>query len=153
MAERGWQAYRRDGAVDWDRVAVSGFSQGAGLAAALAKRQTVARVVLLSSPWDHYDRTNTLASWLSAPAATPVDRWWGAYAAEEPQAAWLARAYVALRIPPAHVVVLRDAPANAPDVARTMPYHWSVVGPRYTPRAADGTWLYRPVWRRLLGPT
>ena len=148
----GWSAYLRAGAVKWNRITVSGFSQGAGLAAFLAKRVPVARVVLLSSPWDHYDQTGALASWLAEPSATPPDRWWGVYAAGEPQAAWLARAYSALGIPPAQVFVLHGKPRNALAEPGTMPYHWSVAGPRFTPQALDGSWLYLLVWRRVLGP-
>ena len=147
----GWGTYLRAGVVRWDKVTISGFSQGAGLAAFLAKRVPVARVVLLSSPWDHYDRTGTLASWLATSSATPPDRWWGVYAAAEPQAAWLAQAYSALDIPPAHVFVLHGKPRDASNDTGTMPYHWSVVGQRFTPQAPNGSWLYLPIWRRVLG--
>jgi len=36
----------------WGRIVLAGQSQGAGMAAFIAKRQAAARVILFSSPWD-----------------------------------------------------------------------------------------------------
>ena len=48
----GWGGYLANGAPDWQRIAVAGHSQGGGMAALLAKRVPVARVILLSGPPD-----------------------------------------------------------------------------------------------------
>ena len=48
----GWGQYLDGDRPRWDRIVVSGLSQGAGMAAFIAKKHEVARVVLFSSPWD-----------------------------------------------------------------------------------------------------
>src|SRR3954469_19865016 len=44
--DQGWGAYLADGKVDWTKIAVSGLSQGAGMAAYIAQKTRVARVIL-----------------------------------------------------------------------------------------------------------
>lgn len=124
--EEGWAGYLKDGAPDWSRIVVSGLSQGAGMAAYLAKHHAVARVVLFSSPWDWTGgRTRTPAPWLSQPSATPPERWWAEYHRRELTAAELQHAYAALHIPADHIRVFdRDVP---PQFARAAsgpnPFH------------------------------
>ena len=145
----GWSRYLDEGRLDWTRIAVSGLSQGAGMAAYIAQRTLVARVVLFSSPWDNYGRTQVLAPWVRrGPGKTPADRWFAAYHQKEGTAALIARAYEALRIPRDHVHVLTLEPARQ---VSANPYHPSVVGNAATPRAADGTPAYLEEWRALLG--
>jgi acetyl esterase/lipase len=145
----GWSRYLEDGHPDWTRIAVSGLSQGAGMAAYIAQRTTVARVVLFSSPWDSYGPRRTLAPWVTrGVGATPADRWYGAYHRREATAELIARSYAALGIPPAHVHVFTLEPA----VARSgNPYHPSVVANGATPRGPDGTPAYLADWRAMLG--
>ena len=95
-----WSRYLSDGKPDWTRIAVSGLSQGAGMAAYIAQRTTVARVILFSSPWDNYGRLQTLAPWVRrGHGATPAERWYAAYHRNENTADVIARAYAALQIP------------------------------------------------------
>jgi dienelactone hydrolase len=101
----GWNSYLAAGRPDWGRIVVSGLSQGAGMAAYIAKRESVARVVLFSSPWDFVGRDRTLAPWLSEPSATPPERWFAEYHEREITAALIARAYRVLRIPPENIRV------------------------------------------------
>ena len=128
----GWNRYLKDGAPDWTQIMVTGQSQGAGMAAYLAKRTPVARVVLFSSPWDFTDPGQVPATWLDKPSATPPERWFGAYNSRENTAAALARAYKALRIPPDHIRVFTlDLPPNRPQSDN--PYHGvGIRDPRYT---------------------
>ena len=147
--EQQWSRYLKDGRPDWTRIAVSGLSQGAGMAAYIAQRTTVARVVLFSSPWDNYGPRHTLAPWLRhGSGATPADRWYAAYHEKENTAEIIAHAYAALGIPQAHVHVFKLEPARA---VSANPYHPSVVSNGATPRAADGTPAYLSEWRALLG--
>ncbi len=81
----GWDTYLSNGEPDWSRIAVGGHSQGAGMAAFIAKEHDVARVLLFSSPWD-FQRATGLSPWLRAPSATPPDRWFAAYHIREPMA-------------------------------------------------------------------
>jgi hypothetical protein len=87
----GWEGYLSNGAPDWSQIVVSGLSQGAGMAAYIAKREPVARVVLFSSPWDFQGRDRTLAPWLAEPSATPPERWFAEYHEHEDTAALIAR--------------------------------------------------------------
>jgi pimeloyl-ACP methyl ester carboxylesterase len=145
----GWGQYIADGAPKWERIAVAGHSQGAGMAAYIAQKKRVDRVILFSSPWDFYGRDRQLAPWvLGGPGATPVDRWFGAYHRKENTAALIARAYKALKIPQRNIRVLTLEPGR---VAGNNPYHLSVVGNGTTPRKADGSPSYADDWRVLLG--
>jgi predicted esterase len=147
--EQGWARYLTEGHPEWSRIAVSGLSQGAGMAAYIAQRTQVARVVLFSSPWDNYGRRQTLAPWVTrGHGATPAARWFGAYHKNENTADILARAYSALGIPKDHVYVFTLEPAVA---GGANPYHASVVANGATPRQPDGTPAYAAQWRAMLG--
>ena len=145
----GWSRYLSDGTPDWTRIAVSGLSQGAGMAAYIAQRTAVSRVILFSSPWDNYGRLHNIAPWVRrGHGATPAERWYAAYHRNENTADLIARAYAALQIPRDHVHVFTLEPARR---VSDNPYHPSVVGNAATPRAADGTPAYADEWRAMLG--
>ncbi len=148
----GWKAYLAGAQPNWSRIAVSGHSQGAGMAAFIAKEHAVARVILFSSPWD-FQRGGALSPWLREPSATPPDRWFAAYHTKEPMARFIARAYLALGIPSANVRVLSLEPQPNANVARLgrMVYHTSVVGDYTTPLNSDGTPAYSADWLFMLG--
>jgi hypothetical protein len=77
-----WGQYLDGDAPRWQRIAVAGHSQGAGMAAYIAQRRRVARVVLLSGPEDHSgDRgAERLAPWIRVGnGATPAALWFAAY--------------------------------------------------------------------------
>jgi hypothetical protein len=108
--QRKWGGYLKDAAPKWGRIALAGQSQGAGMAAFIAKQHEVARVILFSSPWDFVvtsGRVRRLAIWLSAPSKTPPHRWYGGYHEQENMAGLIARAYAALQIPPDHIRVFQ----------------------------------------------
>jgi hypothetical protein len=137
----GWGQYLDGGQPRWDHIVVSGLSQGAGMAAFIAKQHRVQRVVLFSSPWDTTGRDRHPAPWLSLPSATPPERWQAEYNKRENTADLIANAYAALRIPPANIRVFDlDLPAgmggNNPN-----PYHAITIrDPRYAPQ-----------WRAMFG--
>lgn len=145
----GWSRYVSDGKPDWTRIAVSGLSQGAGMAAYIAQRTAVERVILFSSPWDNYGRMHTLAPWVRrGHGATPPDRWYAAYHRSENTAELIQRAYSALQIPRDHIHVFTLAPARR---VSDNPFHPSVVGNIATPRKPDGSPAYADEWRAMLG--
>jgi len=147
--DQGWSTYLVQGRLDWSRIAVSGLSQGAGMAAYIAQRTSVARVVLFSSPWDNFGPRHTLAPWVThGNGATPADRWYGAYHRNEATAEIISRAYAALRIPNDHIHVFTLEPARA---SGANPYHPSVVANGATPRTPDGEPAYLEQWRAMLG--
>jgi acetyl esterase/lipase len=142
-----------NGQPDWPHIAVSGLSQGAGMAAYVAQRTRTARVVLFSSPWDNYGPRHTLAPWLArGTGATPKALWFAAYHEREATADIIARAYATLGIPREQIRVFTLEPTPTPGGAMSgNPYHPSVVGNGPTPRAPDGSPAYLTEWRFLLG--
>ncbi|HEY4472792.1 MAG TPA: hypothetical protein VGN21_16585 [Stellaceae bacterium] len=149
--EEGWRAYLAGGAPNWQRIAVAGHSQGGGMAALLAKRMAVARVILLSGPPDWVMPGRDPAPWLGAAGATPTDRWYGLYHRDEQLAPALQRAYAALGLTGSNIRVVNLTPAV--EVTSSFdPYHVSVAADRVTPKAADGSASYVADWGFLLGP-
>lgn len=145
----GWADYLEKGQPKWSNIAVSGLSQGAGMAAYIAQKTRVARVVLFSSPWDNYGPQQTLAHWVTeGHGATPPELWFAALHQKENTAPLIARAYLALQIPSSQIRIftLEPASGNGPN-----PYHPSGVGNAATPRAADGRPAYLNDWKFLLG--
>lgn len=138
--EQHWDRYIADGAPVWSHIVVSGLSQGAGMAAYIAKSKSVARVVLFSSPWDFYGKDKTLAPWISKASITPRDRWYAAFHRRENTAELIARAYKALNIPGDHIRMFNlDLPPNR--TGGDNPFHGAGI------RQND----YEPEWRFLFG--
>ena len=127
-----WGTYLAGSEPDWSKIVVSGLSQGAGMAAYIAKKKLVARVVLFSSPWDFTGRDRKLAPWISWPSATPSDRWYAEYHAKENTADLLAQSYRLLGIPADNIRVFDGEPPNPQG---DNPYHGSTIRlPVYVPQ-------------------
>jgi len=136
----GWGGYLKDGAPDWSRIVVSGLSQGAGMAAWIARETPVARVVLFSSPWDFTTPGRRLAPWIDGPGATPPERWYAAYNSRENTADLLAESYRRLGVPTTHVRIFSEALPEGFKGEGANPYHpIGIRDPRY---ADDWRFLY-----------
>jgi len=124
---QNWSAYLDGGAPNWDRIVLAGQSQGAGMAAYIAKRDLVGRVILFSSPWDFVasnGNVRTLAPWIAMPSKTPPERWFGGYHQHENEVNLLAKSYAALRIPPQNIRVFKgDLPASENGKRDMNPFH------------------------------
>ena len=104
--QNGWDEYFNQHGMMWEKIALSGQSQGAGMAAFIGKQKLVNRIILFSSPWDFYHaggRQRILAPWLEWESKTPMNRWFAGYNARENTAELLSRAYQTLRIPENHI--------------------------------------------------
>jgi hypothetical protein len=124
----GWGDYLdASGQPAWGRILVSGLSQGAGMAALIAKRYPVYRVVLFSSPWDTWGPDRRPALWLSARSATPPERWWAERHAKEKTTDLIAAAYRALGIPKEQILVFKGGLPPGRDDAQANPYHNSTA--------------------------
>jgi predicted esterase len=130
-----WGSYIIDGQPDWSRIVVSGLSQGAGMAAYIAKKEEVARVVLFSSPWDFIGSSRELAPWISAPSATPPERWFAELHRRENTAPLIAHSYTALHIPTDHIRIFDlDLPVGYRGKGEN-PFHVSTIKvPEYAPQ-------------------
>ena len=138
---QGWENYLTpQGDLRWDRIALSGLSQGAGMAAFMAKRHLVYRVVLFSSPWDNTGHDHRPSPWLSLASATPPDRWWAERHVRENTTDLIAHAYQQLQIPHDHILLF-DAPLAEDAGTGENPYHPSTI---HNP-------VYQPQWRILFG--
>ncbi len=133
-AARHWDGYLANDEPNWSRIVVSGLSQGAGMAAYIAKRRSVARVVLFSSPWDFQRSSQRLAPWLIEPSETPPERWFAEYHRREKTAALIERAYQALQIPKSNIRIFDlDLPRDM-KFKTDNPYHVSTIRvPAYAP--------------------
>lgn len=65
-----WKAYLRDGAPDWPRVAMSGQSMGAGMAAFIGKRVPLAREEAIKAELAPHVDKPTFPQPRSLPAST-----------------------------------------------------------------------------------
>ncbi len=111
--EEGWDYYLDGDRIRWERIIVSGVGQGAGMAAYIAKKHNVNRVVLFSPPVDTTGPDNHLVQWLADPSATPADHWYAEYHANEPTAALLKSAYATMQIPADHIHIFSQTlPSN-----------------------------------------
>ncbi len=139
--DEGWGRYLDGDQPRWGRIVISGLSQGAGMAAYMAKQHEVGRVVLFSSPWDFTGPERRPAPWLSWPSATPQDRWQAEYHRREDTAPLIAAAYAALAIPAGNIWIFdRDLPHD-PSARVRNPYHGSTIqDPGYAPQ-----------WRAMFG--
>jgi hypothetical protein len=138
--EGGWASYLDSGSPNWRRIAFAGQSQGAGMAAFIAKEHEVARVILFSSPWDfvNMDGQRRLAAWLSMPSKTPADRWFAGYHARENTADLLAKAYAELKVPTDHIrVFAADLPPGLRQGGGGNPFHGQEIrNPSYAEQRA-----------------
>lgn len=142
----GWSSYLRpDGLPEWSRILVSGLSQGAGMAAFIAKSRRVYRVVLFSSPWDNIGRQHRPAPWLFQASATPPERWWAERHVKENTTAWIANAYQALQLPKDHILLFDQELVGEENLEAKNPYHGSTIrNPAYGPQWQKMYGLRRP---------
>jgi hypothetical protein len=133
--QQGLGSYLDNGMPRWSRIALTGQSQGAGMAAYVAKGHMLARVILFSSPWDFVapnGKFQMMAPWLAMPAATPLEHWFGGYHQREIEGDLLAKSFAALRIPPQNIRAYKgDLPASQ-KAGQHNPFHFeALTNPAY----------------------
>jgi hypothetical protein len=75
--DQNWGQYlTTTNTIFWNKVIVSGHSQGSGHACYLAKNILTDRVVMLSGPNDYSTFFSGSASWLSKTSATPLNKYY-----------------------------------------------------------------------------
>lgn len=100
-----WEMYLENGAPKWEEIALAGQSQGGGMAAYIAKRTHVAKVISFSGGWDQSSK-NQIAKWYARPSVTPAKNWYGIYHTEEPKANLILASYQAMGIPKSQIYPL-----------------------------------------------
>jgi hypothetical protein len=95
-----WDSYLENGVPKWSEIAVSGQSQGGGMAAFIAQKHLVARVIDFSGGWDYATANKKkIANWYYNNSVTPVHRWYGTYHVTEHAAKIIKESYEAMGIP------------------------------------------------------
>ena len=104
--EKGnWNRFLENGDPNWEKIAVSGQSQGGGMAAFIAKDHVVARVIDFSGGWD-FSAKGEIADWYSKESKTPLERYFGTYNVKEPMAPIIDESYKAMSFPENHIYAL-----------------------------------------------
>lgn len=74
---QSWDQFYSGTSILWDKIMVSGHSQGGGHAAVIAITQPIQRVLMFASPNDYSDTLNSVASWTSASHIVPDSNYYG----------------------------------------------------------------------------
>ncbi len=72
-----WGQFLTENDLKWNKLILSGQSQGGGHAALLGMQHEVARVLMFGAPKDFSLHFNKPGKWLTGPNATPVNRYFG----------------------------------------------------------------------------
>ena len=100
-----WDAYLENGQPKWSNITIAGQSQGGGMAAFMAKKININRVITFSGGWD-FSAPQKIAEWYYNDSVTPRDRWYGVYHSQEPRAQTIDETYKAMGIPDNHIYSL-----------------------------------------------
>lgn len=162
---QGWNQYYSGNNVLWDKLIICGHSQGAGMAAMLAKTRVANRCILFTG-MDWWEDGNRPYNWMLTAPQTPVDRWY-LFAHERDQFldfTQMQNAAAALDVTRYGAYLRVESYATASYRARhflstnlepapTQPtsYHGCPVVDAATPLQNDGiTPVFKPVWDYLL---
>ena len=158
---QGWGRFLDvNGRIDWSALVVAGHSQGGGHAAIIGKRYAVARVIMLAAPADHVQALESPAAWLSAPGATPSERYFGFVHRADPGLEKILQAWTQLGLDTRPLIRIDDSAPPYDQAQRLVSdlapvprdrYHNCIIQDRVTPVRLDGTPVFEPVWRYLLG--
>ena len=118
----------------WDRIVATGQSQGGGMAAFIAQRKLVDKIITFSGGWDKAS-PRVLADWYADKSVTPAERWYGTFHKLEPKALDIEQSYHTLGIPPKNIFGL------GLEIREGKKAHGEAI--RNT--------IYTPLWKDLLG--
>ena len=149
-----WGFYLSGDKPRWERVIVGGFSEGGTMAVFTSLHRVVSRVVMLGAPWAPGQ------GWVTSEnAQTPSDALYGFVHQMADRYQEITLEWMALSLVPLGPLALVDG-ATAPYgpshrlqsnaiVRSALCAHFSVAPGDCSPKRADGSYLYEPVWRYL----
>jgi hypothetical protein len=151
-AQEGWRQYlNKNGAPAWQKLVLSGGSQGGGHAALLAMQHEVARVLMFGSPKDFNIHFHQPAKWFSGPTATPLNRFFSfVHSADEGHGCTYPQQlenYRALKLSPRYPVI--DVAQEAPPFRHTRLLTSTRSEEAPHPSVVQNP-AYREVWTYLL---
>lgn len=123
-----WSIYLDNNYPKWDLIAIAGHSQGGSMAAFIAKKVSVARIISFSGGSDHGAK-GKMADWFFRKSATPPERWYGIYHTQEPTAEEILKAFQALAIPEKQVY-----PFSSEVRSGKKPHGEAIWNPVYKPK-------------------
>jgi hypothetical protein len=152
----GWGAFLDGGRPRWSDIVIAGHSHGASSAALVGKVRSVARVVMLSGPYDN--RAGEPAPWIARPGQTPLARVYGLTHENEEQHAGHLKNWKAMGLDGLGAATFVDSSTPpygqshqlSTAVAAKNPHGSTGAGPA-SPRRPDGVYQLDPVWRYLFG--
>ena len=103
--EGNWDSLLKGETPNWENITIAGQSQGGGMAAFIAKKIKVNRIITFSGGWD-FSALDKIANWYSSESITPPARWYGIYHTDEPRAQVIAKTYKAMNIPNSQIYPL-----------------------------------------------
>lgn len=152
--EEGWGDFLEKGQPVWQKLALTGVSQGGGHACLLAVQHPVARVIMFGAPKDFSLRFNRPAPWLSMKPATPITRFFcfnhsgdnGHGCSYEEQV----ENYKALGLHPRFAII--DVENQAPPYGHTrlLTAHTPADIPKHNHGMVAGNTMFMPAWNYLL---
>ena len=74
---QNWNSFYSGNTINWNKVIVSGHSQGGGHAAVIGLTKPVKRVIMFASPNDYNNRLNIPAPWTQNPKITADSLYYG----------------------------------------------------------------------------
>lgn len=156
----GWGQYLDQGQIVWSKITVAGHSQGGGHAGMMSKLFAMDRAVYFSSPGDWRVPGNVPASWTALPNVTAAARQYGFLHLQD-SAALIGGDWAAMGLDAFGAMTLAEDIGSdfgsSHQFASNLPIssgtpHNSTVLDSDTPRASDGTPLFRPLWQHLCFP-
>lgn len=159
----GWGVWIVAGRLDWRHMRLAGWSQGGAHAAYIARDREVAGVSSFSSPLDWDQRLDQAAPWEMDRHVTPVERYFGFVHLQDATAFWKwvqpiwSLIGLGLFGPPVLVDTSQSPYARSHQLTTNLPlpsvtgasFHKMTVVDAITPKEADGSPTFAPVWRAL----
>lgn len=159
----GWGRWVVYGRPDWSRMRLSGWSQGGAHAAYIARDRVVAGVIGFSSPGDWDIRLDKAPPWETAPHVTPASRYYGFTHVQDATLLWkyMEKVWAGLGMglygPPVSIDSTQPPYGGSHQLITDRPlpsvtganFHRITIVDQYTPKEADGSPTFAPVWRAV----
>jgi len=162
---QGWGAYLNGSTILWNKMMVSGHSQGGGHAGVIALTHPVKRVIMFASPNDYSSFFNAPATWTNATKAVSDSVFYGLNNLNDDVVDFWKQyaAWGNLGMPAFGDTVNVDLVSSPYNNSRQLytDYNISGIGGNHsamirddkTPKDANGKSIYEPTWLYLLGVT
>lgn len=159
---QNWGQYYSNGSITWNKIMVSGHSQGGGHAAVIGMTEPIQRVLMFASPNDYSDTLNSVASWTGQSHIVADSNYYGfnAYFDDVVDFWQQMEAWNALGLDNLGDTVNVDfqtSPYNGTRQLYTKKTvtsdltHNIMIRDTQTPADLSGTPVFEPVWKYMLG--